>query len=141
MENNMLELVVDKLIALLGPIATLSKEKRELKDNALRSISTALRETQLYYRSHGREHQRNMDTEAQLVRYWSAAAIPLRHIDEELAAICDHKADYWLNPEQWSDEDVVKFGIKLENVARTYQKLVAPRYSMERKAVARVHAT
>jgi hypothetical protein len=141
MENNMLEFVVDKLIALLGPIATLSKDKRELKDNALRSISTALRETQLYYRTHGRGRQRNMDTEAQLVRYWSAAAIPLRHIDEELAAICEHKADYWLNPEQWSDEDVVKFGIKLDDVARTYQKLVAPRYAKERKAVTLVHIT
>jgi hypothetical protein len=34
----MLEYLVEKLISLLGPIATLSKEKRELKDNALRAI-------------------------------------------------------------------------------------------------------
>jgi hypothetical protein len=80
-----------------------------------------------------------LDTEAQLVRYWSAAAIPLRHIDEELAAICDQKADYWLNPEQWSEEDVVKFGIKLDDVAGTYQKLVAPRYAKNKKAATMVH--
>ena len=135
----MLELVVSKLVVLLGPIATLATEKRELKDNALPSISIALRETQLYYRVHGKARQRNLETEAQLVRYWSAAAIPLRHIDEELAAICDHKADYWLNPEQWSEEDVIKFGIKLDDVARAYQKLVTLRYATDRKVVTTVH--
>lgn len=52
----MLEYVIDKLIALLGPIATLSKEKRELKDSALRGISIALQETKLYYRDLGAEN-------------------------------------------------------------------------------------
>jgi hypothetical protein len=103
----MLEFVIEKLIALLGPIATLSKEKRELKDNALRSVSTALRETQLYYRDLGKGKERSMDIEAQLAKYWSAAAIPLRHIDEELAMACEHKAEYWVNPEQWSDDIAV----------------------------------
>lgn len=41
----MLSFVIEKLISLMGPIATLSKDKRELKDNALRAISIALQET------------------------------------------------------------------------------------------------
>lgn len=125
----MLEFVIEKLIALLGPIANLSKEKRELKDNALRSVSTALRETQLYYRDLGKGKERSMDIEAQLAKYWSAAAIPLRHIDEELAMVCEHKAEYWVNPEQWSDEEIVRLGIKLEDVVQAYRNIAMPKFS------------
>jgi len=125
----MLEFVIEKLIGLLGPISTLSRDKRELKDNALRSVSTALRETQLYYRDLGKGRERNMDIEAQLAKYWSAAAIPLRHIDEELAMVCDRKAEYWVNPEQWSDEEIIRLGIKLEDVSRAYRTLAMPKFS------------
>ncbi len=130
----MLEFVIEKLIALLGPIATLSKEKRELKDNALRSVSTALRETQLYYRDLGKGKECSMDIEAQLAKYWSAAAIPLRHIDEELAMACEHKAEYWVNPEQWSDEEIVRLGIKLEDVAQAYRNIAMPKFSKAGRA-------
>ncbi|MBX9296644.1 hypothetical protein K5M33_22900 [Chromobacterium vaccinii] len=125
----MLEFVIEKLIALLGPIATLSKEKRELKDNALRSVSTALRETQLYYRDLGKGKDRSMDIEALLAKYWSAAAIPLRHIDEELAMACEHKAEYWVNPEQWSGEEIARLGIKLEDVEQAYRNIAMPKFS------------
>ena len=135
----MLEFVIEKLIALLGPIATLSKEKRELKDNALRSVSTALRETQLYYRDLGMGKERSMDIEAQLAKYWSAAAIPLRHIDEELAMACEHKAEYWVNPEQWSDEEIVRLGIKLEDVAQAYRNIAMPKFSKAGRAASTLH--
>lgn len=128
----MLEFVVDKLIGLLGPIATLSKDKRELKDNALRSISTALLETKLYYRDRANGKPRNMDVEAQLSKYWAAAAIPLRHIDEELAMTCEYKADFWIGPEHWSDEDVARVGIKLEDVTKAYRTIAMPRISRAR---------
>lgn len=126
----MLEYVVDKLIALLGPIATLSKDKRELKDNALRAISTALMETKLYYRDRANGKPRNLDVEAQLAKYWAAAAIPLRHIDEELAQRCEQKAEFWINPDEWSDNDVQRLGIKLEDVSKAYRSIAMPKFSL-----------
>jgi len=125
----MLEFVIEKLIGLLGPISTLEKDKRELKDNALRAISTALTETTIYYRDLGRGKDRNHDTESQLVRYWSAAAIPLRHIDQELAGICENKAEYWLSPEEWSNDQIAEFGIKLGDVKRAYRQMAMPSFS------------
>ena len=113
----------------MGPISTLSKEKRELKDNAFRAISIALQETKIYYKSQERGAERNLETEAQLVRYWGAAAIPLRHIDEELSMVCENKAEFWLNPEAWSNEDIKSFGIKLEDVTKAYRQLTMPRFS------------
>lgn len=128
----MLEYLVDRLISLMGPISTLSKEKRELKDNALRAIVTALQETKIYYKSLERGAERNTDTEAQLVRYWGAAAIPLRHIDEELAMICEHKADFWIDPESWSNDQISSLGIKLEDVTKAYRQLAMPSFSKTR---------
>lgn len=122
----MISQVIESLIKLLGPVATLSRERRELKDSALRSISTALNETYLYYRDLEKGSQRNLDREAQLTKYWSAAAIPLRHFDDELANICDYKSEYWVNPENYSDEEVSKLGIELGEVRQAYRKMLSP---------------
>lgn len=123
----MLEFVIEKLIGLLGTIATLSKEKRDLRDNALRAISTALLETKLYYRNRQSGGDRNMDTGAQLAKYWAAAAIPIRHIDEELAMTCEYKADFWIGPDNWTGEEVDRLGINLEDVTDAYRKLAMPK--------------
>jgi len=47
----MIEWIVERLIGLLGPVAKLQKDKRDLADSALRSVSEALTETCLYYRA------------------------------------------------------------------------------------------
>lgn len=129
----MIEILVDKLIALMGPISTLSRERRELKDSALRAISIALQETKIYYSALERRVDRDFDTEAQLVRYWGAAAIPLRHIDEELAMICDRKAEYWINPENWPYDNMEELGIKLVDVTAAYRQLAMPSINKARR--------
>ena len=63
----------------------------------------------------------------------SAAAIPLRHFDLDLANICDRKSEYWIVPESYSDEDVSKLGIRLGDVRGAYRKLMKPNYSMFKK--------
>ena len=65
----MLEFVVERLIALPGPIATVSKDKREFKVAALRAISNALTEAKLYYKRRAAGNPRNLDIEAQLALY------------------------------------------------------------------------
>jgi len=47
----MLEMIAGKLTALLGPLRAMSKDNREMRDNALRAVSHALNETCIYYRS------------------------------------------------------------------------------------------
>ncbi len=46
----MFDYFLNKLVELMGPIATLSRERRQLRTEALRAISTALQETKIYYR-------------------------------------------------------------------------------------------
>lgn len=122
----MIKEILDGLSKILGPIATLSKDRRELKDSAQRAISNALDETYLYYRDLDKGGQRNLEREAVLVKYWSAAAIPLRHFDETLANTCDHKAEYWVNPTHYHDDDIKKLGIGLDDVRQAYRKMLRP---------------
>ena len=125
----MLDHIVEKFIALIGPIQNLSREKRELKDNALRAISHALNETYLYYRDLDKGKDRDTDIEKQLSNYWAAAAIPLRHLDQDLAMTCEYKAEYWFNPENWSRQQIHDHGIALDDLRSRYRKILAPKIS------------
>lgn len=123
----MIKEILDGLSKVLGPIATLSKDRRELKDSALRAISNALDETFLYYRDISNGSPKNLEREALLSKYWSAAAIPLRHFDEHLSNICEYKSEYWINPEQYNDDDIQELGIGLNDVRQAYRRMLNPR--------------
>lgn len=125
----MIQEIIEGLTRILGPIATLSKERRELKDSALRAIANALDETFLYYRDLQNGMDRNPDREALLVKYWSAAAIPIRHFDVSLAETCDMKAEYWVSPYSYNNDDIQNLGIGLDNVRQAYRKLLKPSFS------------
>ena len=126
----MIQEILEGLTKILGPIATLSKERRKLKDTALRAISNALDETYLYYRDLKNGNEKNSDREALLVKYWSAAAIPIRHFDNNLAVICDVKAEYWVNPENYNKTDIENLGVGLDNVRQAYRKLISPKFTI-----------
>jgi len=117
-----IEWVVGKLIDLLPVIGNVSKDKREVADNALRSISHALTETSLYVNRYVDEGKRDEEVEAQLARYWSAAAIPVRHLDPELSDICEYKSEYWLNPKSWDKDKTSGLAIDLESVRKRYRE-------------------
>jgi hypothetical protein len=122
----MIEWIVERLIGLLGPVAKLQKDKRDLADAALRSVSEALTETCLYYRAIEDGGGTDKVREAQLVRLWAAAAIPLRHIDPDLASTCQYKSDYWLDPRSWDNAKIKRIGIDLDSVKRRFNALLAP---------------
>lgn len=116
-----IEWVVERLISIIPSISNLSKDKRELADNALRSVSHALTETCLYINRYVKSGKRDEEIEAQLARYWSAAAIPLRHIDHELSEICEYKSEYWLDPRNWNPSKTKGIAIDLETVREKYR--------------------
>lgn len=128
-----LSAILSGLIKIFGSITTIGKDRRELKDSALRAINTALVETYLYYRD-VKPESRDLDREAILVKYWAAAAIPIRHFDSELADICSLKADYWLNPQNYNDNQIVELGIELDNVRQAYRRHLPPVYAFKKKS-------
>lgn len=128
----MLEFIVTQFSALIKPLQELSKDKRDLRDNALRAISHALTETYLYYRDLDKGKPKSPDIERQLANYWAAAAIPLRHIDQDLAMTCEFKAEYWVNSDNWTEDQIHEHGIALDGLKQTYRKLLSPSFSRAR---------
>jgi hypothetical protein len=124
--------IIKSLFGLVPSLLSLSKDRRELRDAALRAVLVALDETYLYYRDLGRGRPRDLDREVQLVRYWSAAAIPMRHVDPDLAQRCDQKAEYWLNPDNYTPDHVKELDIGLESVRNAYRTLLHPKSLMLR---------
>jgi hypothetical protein len=120
----MIKDIFDGLDRFASKIIEYKHEQRQLADNALRSISFALDETYLYYAELESGQPRNDERERQLSKYWSAAAIPMRHLDKELAEKCDLKSEYWINPDNWSDIKIEEVGISLGKVRGHYRKLL-----------------
>jgi hypothetical protein len=128
----MITWVIERLIDLLGPLNELKKDKRELADVALRAVSSALNETSLYSEEIARGGSRSHEREAQLVHLWSAAAIPVRHVDDQLASVCQHKSEYWLNPDTWNARGAKGVNIELKSVRKKYRALLRSNTSLER---------
>jgi len=120
----MISWVVERLVDLIGPIREANKDKRELKDTALRAISDAIHETYLYYRDLDNGKPVDSSREGQLVRLWAAAAIPIRHFDSELASTCQYKAQYWLDPKNWQSKKIAAVNIKLDRIRKAYAEML-----------------
>lgn len=119
-----MEWLIERLIAILPAIAKLSKEKRELADNALNAISIALNETSLYLVYIRDAGGSDRSREEQLARYWAAAAVPVRHLDRELAEMCQYKSEIWTNPDNWNLEKIAQYGIDINSVRDKYAELL-----------------
>jgi hypothetical protein len=119
-----MEWIVERFISLIPILASAGKDKRELADAALRALSIALDETSIYINSRNRGNKDNHDIEYQLARYWSAAAIVVRHFDADLAEICTEKNRFWLDPDGWEGNSKQKERISLDNVRAQYSELL-----------------
>ena len=91
-------------------------QRGEDRDAALDSIYMACTETKIYAIDYDRTRCRNIDKERDLARLWKKASIKVRHFDGLLADICYYKGEYWLDPEHWNQDDVLRLKIDLDKV-------------------------
>jgi hypothetical protein len=117
-------LVCIKPVDLAFRIINLLKEKKKLKDGALRTAANALNDTYLYCRYLKVFSKRDFRKETRLAKYWSTTAIQMRHIDKKFATICDKMSEYWVNPDNHTKKDVSDFGIGLKSVRQAYRKIL-----------------
>ena len=93
------------------------RHRREDKaDAALSSIYAAANETKLYIQKAQRTGKSNRNKEEELSRLWTAAAVPIRHFDKDLADRCLVKGRYWVDPASWSVQQIVEFRIGIDEV-------------------------
>jgi len=93
-------------------------------DNALTAIYAAANETRMYMVDAKKAKRRNRSRERKLVRLWTRAAVPARHIDRGLADRCLLKADLWIDPNQWTPDQVREFRIGIDQVYEYARQLL-----------------
>lgn len=113
--------IFDKILNVIGLVKAGELQRNKEIDSALSAIHKALIETQSYLR---RKNSRNTDKEYQLSELWYQASIPLRHVDKELANICNLKGGYWSNPDAWNELRAGKYEIALNNVEEKIRELL-----------------
>ncbi|WP_316348030.1 hypothetical protein [Desulfuromonas acetoxidans] len=109
---------------------------RAEEKSALRALYVAANETRLYFRRLNHENrmaahrqtpppERNISKEEELSRLWLEASIEMRNFNMELAERCFVKGGYWADPDAWSDRDIVRANISLDNIFREARELLS----------------
>ncbi len=113
--------IFDKILNIIGLVKSGKLERDEKIDKALEEIHKALIQTQSYLH---REGARDTDIEYRLSKLWYQASVPLRHVDRELANICNLKGGYWSSPDAWDDLSTGEYDIAITNVETKIRELL-----------------
>lgn len=93
-------------------------------DKALSAIYDATNETKIYILSLKKRKNHAKQKEKKLSELWIKAGIKLRTIDNDLAQRCIIKADYWANPKEWTEEQIKKSNITLDEIIKESRTLI-----------------
>lgn len=92
------------------------KDRRQQRDAALDSIYVACTETKTYVVDWERTNRRDRAKERALATLWKKTSILVRPYDAPLADKCYYKGEYWLDPDNWNQEDSQRLQIDLDRV-------------------------
>ena len=101
----------------------LISKRRQRADAAVRAVLLALNETKAYI-TDWNAGTRSRERELALIRLWTDAAVVVRRKDREFAQRLQLKAEYWTDPERWTQVDVERAGIQIERVAGMARSLL-----------------
>lgn len=119
----MIEMVLGAVAIAIPVLQGTVDNRRSQRDAALSALYMALTETQYYVQKYRASDSRDLEIERQLAALWFQASVPLRHFDRNLADLCQHKRDYWINPETWTADENIQKQIKLEAMQGKFDEL------------------
>ena len=117
--------LTSEALSAVGLWLTRQERQQDRDDAALRSVLTAVDATKLYLASLDRGESIDRTVEASLVDLWTTASVHIRRTDADLAVRLRDKADYWTNPENWTDDDDGENGIHIGRIAKDAERLIA----------------
>jgi hypothetical protein len=116
--------IFDRLLTTLGLIRDGKRQRNDKTDQALSMLYVALNETKSYAEYLQIGKRRNRKREYQIARLWDDASIPLRYIDKEFAMRCCEKSNYWMSPQVWTNDQIEKKGITLDQMFKITRNLL-----------------
>jgi hypothetical protein len=98
----------------------LERSDREMdrRDRAVEAVLKALNTTKAYIADSEDGRNRRRSSEHELVDLWTKAAAALRRDDPALARRLQLKAEYWAEPDSWSQNDIELARIRIRDIAR-----------------------
>jgi hypothetical protein len=119
-----LKLLFSSLAQGISVITNYRNKQDEKYELALYAIYTATTETKNYITTWGRRRKHDTSKEIKLSKLWNEAGIKLKNIDNDLAQKCIVKADYWANPDEWTQGDIKESKIALNIIIKESRKLL-----------------
>ncbi len=111
-------------ISQIGDWLDRGARRAEREDAAVKAVLLAVNETKLYIASLDRGEPHRREHERLLVQLWTDAAVAIRRSDPELAERLQMKAEYWADPENWTEHDIKSAAIGIETVATRARALL-----------------
>jgi hypothetical protein len=108
----------------IGIWLTRRERKHDRDDAAIGSVLTAVNSTKSYIARLDRGEPIDHQAEGELVALWTTAAVHIRRTDAKLADRLQMKAEYWTNPENWRDEEIVNNRIQIDDIAAEARRLL-----------------
>ncbi len=118
-----------------GWFESLGKRRNRLNEQEIEAIKAfyeAVNETRIYVNKLNKpDSSKNNDIfqgdkveEEKLSKLWTTASYKIHNFSKDLAKRCLIKGDYWTNPDDWSDNDVIKKRIEIDRMFADAQKLI-----------------
>ncbi|HBR7383586.1 TPA: hypothetical protein MYN16_004841 [Klebsiella pneumoniae] len=108
---------------LVGALQAFLFRRVDLNSQAIDALSKAIFEVEKYYRDLRLGETPSRERETKIAECWREASEPVRRVDESFSMICERKVYYWLDPSQYSRQDVLDFEMSLEEVKIKLQQL------------------
>lgn len=107
---------IKKWVANLGRA---SKERKLQSKEALRSVITAVRETEVYMRNLREGGRKSIKMERKLSVLWTNLAFKLEDLDlDKLAKRCQIKGRYWADSSKFTEEFLKQAGTRLTDIEK-----------------------
>jgi hypothetical protein len=123
-ELSLIIALADRLTGWLRSLVAADIETRTRWKGAVRVLQDAVLNTQAYVAQLDRGTPVNRQVERSLAEAWQRAAVEFYGLDGELAERLQLKGEYWIQPESWTDQQVLEANISLQHVAEYTRQLL-----------------
>lgn len=96
-----------------GILVNAVKMKGKDISSSIEALNKAVQQTTVYVTRIEKGEERSRDKERELYEVWFSASVPMAKVDKALAMTFEQKAEYWLDPELYTDDKIKDLGISL----------------------------
>src|SRR5438093_12551541 len=102
---------------------TRKERKSDRDDAAVRSVLIAINATKTYLARRERGEAIDCEAAGKLAELRTSAAVNIRRSDMDLATRLEERADYWTNPDNWTNAGVRTSRIQIDEISNEAQPL------------------